>query len=455
MLERRRMLGGSLPKRLVRPRAVALPPDEVFAEFAHGSKGQEVSTTMGFVRLLRGLLRSKEFGSRVVTIVPDEARTFGMEGLIKEFAIYTPFGQRYVPVDASLLLSYEESARGAILEEGITEAGSMASFTAAATAYATHGEPAIPFYLFYSMFGFQRTMDQVWAAADARSRGFMMGATAGRTTLNGEGLQHADGHSHLLASAVPAVRPYDPAFAYEIAAIVKDGLRRMLQSGEDVIYYITIYNENYEMPPMPAGIESGILDGLYRFREASAALPHRAQILASGPIVRAALKAQEILESRYDVAADVWSATSFTLLRREALACEKWNRENAGSPERVPLVTRLLQPTKGPIVAASDWVRAFPDQIARWTPRPLASLGTDGFGRSDTRDALRRYFGIDAATITYSVLAELAREGRVPATLPEKARRDLGLDGAEPPAGAGVPETVPVGNGRQERSAPR
>ncbi len=448
LLERRRVLGGCLPKRIVRPRAVELPPDGVFSEFAHGSKGQEVSTTMAFVRLLRGLLRSKDFGARVVPIVPDEARTFGMEGLIKEFAIYTPFGQRYVPVDAELLLSYEESARGQILEEGITEAGSMASFNAAATSYSTHGEPAIPFYLFYSMFGFQRTMDQIWAAADARARGFMMGATAGRTTLNGEGLQHADGHSHLLASVVPSVRAYDPAFAYEIAVIVKDGLRRMLEVGEDTIVYITIYNENYEMPPMAAGCEGGILDGLYRFREASTALPHRAQILASGPIARAALKAQEMLETRYDVAADVWSATSFTLLRREALECERWNRENSGSAERVPLVTRLLEPTKGPIIGVSDWVRAVPDQIARWVPRRLVSLGTDGFGRSDTRAALRRFFRIDAESIVDAVLVELAREGRVPATLPAKARRELGLDAAGSGDASPEPEEIPVGNGR-------
>ncbi len=453
LLGRRAALGGCLPKRIVRPRPVAVPGDEVFAEFSQGSRGQEVSTTMAFVRLLRGLMRSKDFGARIVPIVPDEARTFGMEGLIKEFAIYTPFGQRYVPVDAELLLSYEVSARGQILEEGITEAGSMASFTAASTAYATHGEPTIPFYLFYSMFGFQRTMDQIWAAADARGRGFLLGATAGRTTLNGEGLQHADGHSQLLASVVPSVMPYDPAFAYEVAVIVRDGMRRMTERGEDLIYYLTMYNENYEMPPMPAGCEEGILAGLYRVREAAAPKPQRAQILASGPILRCAFEAQEILASRYDVAADVWSATSFTLLRREALECEEWNRANPESPERIPTVARLLGPTKGPVVAVSDWVKSFPDQIARWVPGRFVSLGTDGFGRSDTREGLRRFVGIDAASIAIAVLAELARDGRVPASLAARALREL--RGSDADAPTSEPEAIPVGNGRGGPTNPR
>jgi pyruvate dehydrogenase E1 component len=394
-------------------------------------------------------MRAKDFGARVVPIVPDEARTFGMEGLIKEFAIYTPFGQRYVPVDAELLLSYAESARGQILEEGITEAGSVASLTAAATSYATHGQPTIPFYLFYSMFGFQRTMDQIWAAADARGRGFMMGATAGRTTLSGEGLQHCDGHSHLLASAVPSIRPYDPAFAYEVAVIVRDGLRRMFERGEDVIYYMTIYNENYEMPAMPDGAENGILQGLYRYREAPGTHPHRAQILASGPILRCALEAQEILHERYDVGADVWSATSFTLLRREALACEEWNREHPESQPKTSLVKKLLEPTQGPILGVSDWVRSFPDQIARWAPRKFISLGTDGFGMSDTRTALRRSFGIDGPSIAQTVLTALAREGRIPAEIAAQARRDLELDAdSREKTPVPEPETVPAGNGQ-------
>jgi pyruvate dehydrogenase E1 component len=426
--ERRRQLGGQLPKRIVRAAPLPLPSDTTFREFAGGTQaGQEVSTTMAFVRLLRGLMRAADFGRRVVPIVPDEARTFGMEGLFKEFKIYSPFGQRYVPVDAELLLSYAEGADGQILEEGITEAGSMASFTAAGTAYATFGEFTIPFYIFYSMFGFQRTMDQIWAFGDCRGRGFLMGATAGRTTLMGEGLQHDDGHSHLLASAVPTVQPYDPAFAYEMAVIIQDGLRRMYGEDEDVFYYITLYNENYEMPPMPHGVRDGILEGLYLYRPASSAATHRAQLLGSGPILRCALDAQEILAERYDVAADVWSATSYTQLRREALACERANRENPEEPARAPRVTQLLGGTEGPIVAASDWIKAVPDQIARWVPR-LHSLGTDGYGRSDTREALRRFFRIDAENIVAAVLARLAADGRIAAAEVARARRELGLE---------------------------
>jgi pyruvate dehydrogenase E1 component len=303
----------------------------------------------------------------------------------------------------------------------------MASFTAAGTSYATFGEFTIPFYVFYSMFGFQRTMDQIWAFGDSRGRGFLMGATAGRTTLMGEGLQHDDGHSHLLASAVPSVVPYDPAFAYELAVIVEDGLRRMYAADEDVFFYITIYNENYEMPPMPQGVREGILEGLYLYRPAPRKAAHRAQILGSGPILRCALDAQAILAERFDVAADVWSATSYTLLRREALECERHNRENPESPRRVPRVEQLLGRAEGPIVAASDWMKAVPDQIARWVPR-IHSLGTDGWGRSDTREALRRFFRTDAENIVAAVLGRLAAEGRISAADVTRARRELGLD---------------------------
>jgi pyruvate dehydrogenase E1 component len=362
-----------------------------------------------------------------VPIVPDEARTFGMEGLFKEFRIYSPFGQRYVPVDAELLLSYSEGADGQILEEGITEAGSMASFTAAGTSYSTFGEFTIPFYIFYSMFGFQRTMDQIWAFSDCRGRGFLMGATAGRTTLAGEGLQHDDGHSHLLATAVPTVEAYDPAFAYELAVIVRDGLHRMYGEGEDIFYYITLYNENYAMPPMAEGLRQSILEGLYLFRAAPEPRSFRAQLLGSGPILKCALRAQEILAERYDVAADVWSATSYTRLRREALDCERYNRENPDSTPRTPRVTTLLKSTEGPIVAASDWVKAVPDQIARWVPGAYHSLGTDGFGRSDTRAALRRFFRIDAENIVAATLARLASEGKIPVSKVVEARQDLGL----------------------------
>ncbi|MFN8179411.1 MAG: pyruvate dehydrogenase (acetyl-transferring), homodimeric type [bacterium] len=430
MKERRRLLGGELPKRIVRARRLPSPPDSAYEELHRGTKGgQAVSTTMGFVRLLRSLLRAGEFGKRVVPIVPDEARTFGMEGLFKEFRIYSPFGQAYEPVDAELLLSYAEGREGQILEEGITEAGSMASFTAAGTSYASHGEFAIPFYIFYSMFGFQRTMDLIWAFADARGRGFLLGATAGRTTLQGEGLQHMDGHSHLLASAVPTVQPYDPAFAYEIAVIVKDGIRRMFEANEDIFYYITLYNENYEMPSMPEDVEEGVLRGLYLFRKGAEPKRHRAQLLASGPIMNHALRAQELLAER-GVAADVWSATSWTLLRREALECERFNREYPDAPPKTPLVTRLLADAPGPVVCASDWIKAVPDQISRWVTAPFVSLGTDGFGRSDTREALRRFFRIDAESIAVAALGQLAAMGQIPVSEVVRARRELGLETA-------------------------
>jgi pyruvate dehydrogenase E1 component len=439
MKERRRALGGELPKRLVRPRAIDPPEDAVFSELLAGTKnGPNVSTTMAFVRLLRGLLRSKPFGKRVVPIVPDEARTFGMEGLFKEFRIYSPFGQKYEPVDAELLLSYAEGRDGQILEEGITEAGSLASFSAAGTAYATFGEPTIPFYIFYSMFGFQRTMDLIWAFADSRGRGFLLGATAGRTTLQGEGLQHMDGHSHLLASAVPSVEPYDPAFAYEVSVIVQDGIRRMFGEDEDVAYYITLYNENYAMPEMPDGVREGVLQGLYRFRPAPGAAAHRAQLLGSGPIVVEALRAQEILAERYDVAADVWSATSYTRLRREALDCERHNREHPEDAPRVPLVRRILARAEGPIVASSDWMKAVPDQIARWVSAPFHSLGTDGFGRSDTRAATRRFFRIDAESMVVATLSQLAAMGKIPVADVVRARKEL--LGAERDAPRGEPE---------------
>jgi pyruvate dehydrogenase E1 component len=433
--ERRRALGGELPKRIVRAKPLAVPRDEVFGEFAAGTRdGQEVSTTMAFVRLLRGLLRTPGFGPRIVPIVPDEARTFGMEGLFKEFEIYSAFGQRYVPVDAELLLSYAEGAQGQILEEGITEAGSMASLSAAGTSYATFGEFTVPFYIFYSMFGFQRTMDQIWAFADMRGRGFLLGATAGRTTLTGEGLQHDDGHSLLLASAVPTVQPYDPAFAYELAVIVQDGLRRMYADGEDVFYYVTLYNENYAMPPMPDGAREGVLRGLYLYRRTSLPSGPRVQLFGSGPILRCVLEAQEILADRYGVAADAWSATSYTLLRREALECERFQREHPDREPRVPLVTRLLEGAEGPVIAASDWVKAVPDQITRWVPGGLESLGTDGFGQSDTRQALRRHFRIDAASIVVAALARLAREGKIARGTAARAAAELGVAPPEPAA---------------------
>ncbi len=426
MLERRRQLGGPVPKRVVPAVKLALPDASVFAEFPKGSGQAAASTTMAFTRLLRNLARDKSVGARVVPIIPDEARTFGMDPLFKEMGIYSALGQRYTPVDAETLLPYREAVDGQLIEEGITEAGSMASFTAAGTSYATLGQPTIPFYVFYSMFGFQRTMDQIWAFGDARGRGFLMGATAGRTTLNGEGLQHEDGHSHLLAAAVPNVRAYDPAFAYETAVIVQDGLRRMLEKGEDVFYYITLYNENYPMPAMPAGVEDGIVRGLYPYKKGIEAR-RRVTLLGSGPILLQALRAQQMLQDKYDVAADVWSVTSYQLLRNDALEAERWTRLHPDQRPRRPFVAEQLG-ERGPIVAASDYLKAVPDQIARWVGQPFLPLGTDGFGRSDTREALRRHFEVDAEHIAVAALHTLAQCEQFSAADVARAIKDLGID---------------------------
>ena len=427
-------LGGCLPRRIVRARPLPPPGDAVFAEFAAGTRAdQAVSTTMAFAKLLRNLVRDPAWGRRVVPIIPDEARTFGLEVLFKEVGIYAPGGQRYEPVDSQVYLSYAEKADGQLLEEGLTEAGAMASFTAAGTSYATHGEPTIPFYVFYSMFGFQRTGDLAWAFADARGRGFLLGATAGRTTLNGEGLQHEDGHSHVLASVVPNLLAYDPAWAYETAVVVREGLERMYRRGEDVFYYLTLYNEDYPMAPMPEGVEDGILRGLYLFRAGGAPAAGgsggtRVRLLGSGVILREVLRAQEMLAERFGVAADVWSATSYQQLRNEALTVERWNRLHPLEPPRVPYVTRALAGYAGPVVAATDYMKAVPDMVARWVPGPFTPLGTDGFGRSDTRAALRRFFEVDAEHIAVAALAALAREGRIEPAAVAGAIRDLGLD---------------------------
>ncbi|MDQ1403175.1 MAG: pyruvate dehydrogenase component [Actinomycetota bacterium] len=411
LMQRRRVLDGALPKRVVRKQTLPQPDPKAFAEFLTGSK-QAVSTTMAFARLIRNLLRDKGMGSRVVPIIPDEARTFGMDALFKEVKIYASGGQLYTPVDADLLLSYSESQQGQILEEGITEAGSMASFTAAGTAYATWGEPMVPFYIFYSMFGFQRTGDLIWAFGDQRGRGFLLGATAGRTTLNGEGLQHEDGHSLVLASTVPNVAAYDPAFAYEVATIVQDGLRRMYgEVPEDRFYYLTLYNENYPMPTMPEGAEDGIVRGLYRFAPAPSGARRRATILFSGPSWLAATEARDILAADYDVAAELWSATSYKALREDAMSVERRNRLHPSQPEQVPYVTEVLSSAEGPFVAVTDFMKVVPDQVARWIPGPFAVLGTDGFGRSDTRAALRRHFEVDAANVVVAVLKALADTG--------------------------------------------
>jgi len=430
--DRRRALGGPVPTRRVTVGPLATPERARFAEF-HGGADREVSTTMAFVQMLRMLLKEPELGDRIVPIVPDEARTFGMESLFRQYAIYSSVGQLYEPVDAGTLLLYKEAKDGQILEEGITEAGSMSSFTAAGTSYATHGIDTIPFFIYYSMFGFQRIGDLIWAFGDQRGRGFLLGATAGRTTLNGEGLQHEDGHSHVLASTVPNLVAYDPAFAFELALILEDGLRRMYREREDVFYYVTLYNENYVQPAMPAGAADGVLRGLYAFqRSPLGETSPRVQLLGSGPLLREAVRAQEILADRYGVAADVWSATSYGELRREALACERWNRLHPEEPPRVPYVTRVLGDARGPVVAVSDFMKIVPDQIARWVPQGLTPLGTDGYGRSDTREALRRFFEIDAESIALAALVELAKRGEVPADLPARARGELGIDPAKP-----------------------
>jgi pyruvate dehydrogenase E1 component len=414
MLARRRELGGFLPERRVRVHPVALPARDAYAELKRGS-GRPVATTMAFIRLLKDLLKHPDLGKRFVPIIPDEARTFGMDSLFPQQKIYSPYGQNYEAVDREMLLSYKEATDGQILHEGITEAGSMASFSAAGTSYATFGEHMIPVYIFYSMFGFQRTGDLMWSAADQRARGFLLGATAGRTTLNGEGLQHEDGHSLLLAATNPAVVAYDPSFAYEIAVIVEEALRRMVTGGqdgkgEDVMYYLTLYNEPVAQPAMPEGLDQQhILRGLYCYKPAPEEREHRATILASGSAMPLALKAQQLLAEDWNVAADVWSAPGWNELRRDGIACEQWNRCHPTEEPRVPWVASQLRDAPGPFVAVSDYIKAVPGQIVDWIPGPYAVCGTDGFGRSDTRSALRCHFGIDPESIAITVLGELAQ----------------------------------------------
>lgn len=430
--ERRAALGGPAPARTVHPVALPEPPAKAFETLAKGSGGQEIATTMALVRLVKDLMRDKETGRRWVPIVPDEARTFGMESLFPSAGIYSPLGQTYDPVDRDMLMYYKEAKDGQVLNEGITEAGSMAEFTAAATAYATHGEPMIPLYIFYSMFGWQRTADQMWALGDQLGRGFLIGATAGRTTMTGEGLQHADGHSHLIASTNPAAVAYDPAFAYEVGVIVRDGLRRMFgPDAEDVFYYLTVYNETKAQPPMPdaPGVEEGIVNGLYRFREAGTAglagdAP-RLQLLASGTAIHWALEAQRLLAAEWGVAADVWSAPSWTELRRGGLAYDAARLRGEEPP--LPHVTRVLEGAPGPVLAVSDWMRAVPDQISQWVPQDWYSLGTDGFGLSDTREAARRHFGVDPQSVVVAALAALAARGEVKREAVEEARERYGL----------------------------
>jgi len=433
--ERRHSLGGYFPNRVVNLTSLPTPSEELFEEFYQGTADREVSTTMVFVRVLAKLLRDKDLGRLIVPIVPDEARTFGMEALFRQVGIYSHTGQLYEPVDAASLLYYKEAQDGQILEEGITEAGSISSFIAAGTAYSNHGINMIPFFIYYSMFGFQRVGDLIWAAGDMRTRGFLVGATSGRTTLAGEGLQHQDGHSHLLAYSMPNLVAYDPAFAYELATIIRDGICRMYTRQEDIFYYLTVANENYAMPPMPDGdaVKQGILKGMYKYRPSDK--PHakyRAQLFGSGAILNEVLKAQGILEDRYDVAADVWSVTSYKELRRDGLEVERWNMLHPNEEPQTPYLSQCLADSPGVLVAASDYVKALPDSIARWCPRPLLSLGTDGFGRSESRRALRDFFEVDARYVTLATLTALAREGEIDSDDVEEAMHDLDIDPSKP-----------------------
>jgi pyruvate dehydrogenase E1 component len=433
----RAALGGSLPARRRRAEPLTVPELSTFAGQLQGSGDRQISTTMAFVRVLAALLRDHEIGRRVVPIVPDESRTFGMEGLFRQVGIYSRLGQRYRPQDAEQLMFYREDEHGQILEEGITEAGSISSFIAAGTAYSAHGTQTIPFYIYYSMFGYQRVGDLVWAAGDSRTRGFLLGGTSGRTTLNGEGLQHEDGHSHVLFSVVPNCRAYDPAFAYEVAVIVREGLRRMCAEQEDVFYYLTLLNENYHHPAMPDGSEEGILRGMHRIREAGGAKRPQVRLLGSGAILREVLEAATLLDADFGVAAEVWSVTSFTELRREGVECDRWNLLHPEDGPRRPYVSDCLGDSEAPVVAATDYIRTLPDGIRQWVPGPYRVLGTDGFGRSDFRRSLRRFFEVDRHHVALAALRELADAGVVAPAVVTDALRRFEIDPESP-----MPTTV-------------
>lgn len=427
--ERRQQLGGYMPHRLVQAKALKTPPESLFEEFYQGTGERTEATTMVFVRLLAKLLKDPDLGKLIVPIVPDEARTFGMEALFRQVGIYSSLGQRYEPVDKESLMYYNERKDGAILEEGITEAGAMSSFLAAGTAYATHALNTIPFYFFYSIFGMQRMFDLIWVGGDIKAKGFLVGGIAGRTTLAGEGLQHCDGHSHLFALAAPHLKSYDPAFGYELAVIVRDGIHRMYEKGEDVYYYITMMNEFYPMPAMPEGVQEGILKGLYRYKPATAKkTPLKVNLLGSGTILNEVVKAQELLESRYQVAADVWSVTSYKELYTDAVETERWNRLHPQEEQRRCHLQECFQDRDGIFVATSDYMKALPSVIANWVPGRLIPLGTDGFGRSDTRAALREYFEVDARFITLAALSGLADEGKIKRDKVQKAIKEMDLN---------------------------
>ncbi len=430
LLARRESLGGPMPAREVPPSTFVAPKLEFFKTWLDGSKGRAISTTMGFVNLLNGLLKNAEIGKLVVPIIPDEGRTFGFESVMKQVGIYAPEGQKYVPHDADMLLGYSEKKDGQILEEGITEAGSMASFTAAGTAYTNYKVPMVPFYLYYSMFGFQRIGDMAWAFADSRGKGFLMGGTAGRTTMLGEGLQHQDGHSPVLSGTIPTCLTYDPAYVYEMAVIIQDGMRRMYEAAENCFYYITMYNEDYLNPAMPEDsngkVREGILRGIYKFKAAEKGAA-QIQLFGSGPILNEVVRAQQILAEKYNIASDVWSVTSYVELRRDCLDVERYNRLHPAEKERAPFVIDALKDANGPIIAASDYMKSMPDGLSPWLGQRLVSLGTDGFGRSDNREHLRRHFEVDAESVVAAALSKLAREGVVKAKVAEKAFAELGL----------------------------
>ncbi len=429
---RREALGGSVPSRPTTAPTIETPSMDDFQEFRGGSKGKEMSTTMGFVRLLDKLCRDKQLGKYIVPIVPDESRTFGMEGMFRKIGIYAHAGQLYEPVDSEQLMYYKEAQDGQILEEGITEAGSMASFIAAGTAYSQHGVNMIPFFVYYSMFGFQRIGDLIWAAMDLRAKGFMIGATSGRTTLNGEGLQHQDGQSLLNAIAFPSVRAYDPAYAYETAVIVLDGLRRMYQDGETAIYYITVENENYVMPAAPEGVDEGIIQGIYRLSDVDADGTHKVNLFGSGAILRSALEAQRILAEQFGISSSVWSVTSYNQLYRDARECARWNTLHAEQPPRTPYLQQALAGEEGVFVAALDWVNAVAEQLRPWIPGDYYVLGCDGMGRSETREALRRHFEVDAECIVIATLYRLHKQGVLEAAAVSKAIQQLGVDPEKP-----------------------
>jgi pyruvate dehydrogenase E1 component len=444
MLERRRALGGALPQRRRKADTKLKAPElSAFEQITKGTGEREISTTMALVRGMNLLLRDKQLGERVVPIVADEARTFGMEGMFRQIGIYAPFGQKYRPQDADQLLYYREDQKGQVLQEGISEAGGMGAWMAAATSYSISNVAMLPFFIYYSMFGFQRIGDMCWAAGDMRARGFLIGGTAGRTTLNGEGLQHEDGHSHLMSGAIPNVKSYDPTFSYEVAVILQDGTRRMMQEQEDIYYYLTVMNENYQHPDMPAGCEEGIIKGMYLFRDGGAVGNGKGkakskapcvQLLGSGTILREVIAAAELLEKDFGVCADVWSCPSFIELRRDGFDAERWNRLHPEAEQRVPYVTGLLQDRAGPVVAATDYVREFADQIRAFIPegRRYTVLGTDGFGRSDTRVHLRDFFEVDRYWIAHAALASLAKDGLVNAKDVARAIKEYKLDPEKP-----------------------